>query len=1182
VRRQLSLERLEEHRRLWEAKPELRAVYEVWFDLLLNGIPSGARVLEVGSGPGLLAEAARRRRPDLRWTSSDLLAAPWSGVVADAARLPFVTGSVDVVVGLDVLHHLPRPADFFREAARVLGGVGELRLVEPWITPLGWIVYRFFHQEECRLRIDPWSPFPGVEKEAFDGNAALPWRLVGHTAPWEWRHLGLEPPRRRRLNTFAYLLSLGFRESSLLRPGMVRPLLALDRWTALLSPLLALRAALVWRSAPPGRVTSAPSVTADGAPPGARDGQAIGESRAGRRATIGVVLALAALATILSVPRWWPGSPERWRVVRLLSAPREELDQSQLYEETEVRRISFASSEDVRGWRGPDGAPLSPAADGLRLDREEAVRRLIGPLGKEAEAVDVIEVEVVQESPSAVAVFWPRADGRFVSDRAMGQMPDGRGVARFVVAAHPRWQGAISRIAVQPSFAEQRVRLVSVRYLAYRLSPERAASAPREVRGVELGKDRRPAVAVTVDRPARLSVEVPRGARLLFGLGLPDHVSAEADFALSLVTSGSAERLLLEHIARRGRDEAAWSEHDVDLGRWAGQRVELSLRIATGETPGSAPIGFWANPRLRLPAVGERRPSVLLISADTLRADHLPLCGYGRPTTPHLDRWARERGVVFRHAVASAPWTLPSHVSLLTGVDAHRHGVSRQGPIPSEIPVLAELFRDAGYVTLATTGGGLVAPSFGFGRGFDVYRSREVPTGTGPRGELVRGAEQVLEWVSRHAHEPFFVFFHTYETHTPLEPREPFFTRLRGRTGPLPDRPLNAEPVPSRASDGFRQRYRFAWTSPLPDAGAPSPSPPPPGLDLDDPQLALDLYDSTIASLDAALGRVFARLEELDLADETIVAFTSDHGESFGENGLFAHTHLQDTNLMVPLVISPRPRRGPRSVDVQVRLVDVAPTLLEMAELAIPTPVQGRSLLPLMTGASSTHPEVAWSYSARTNWGLGLRVANRFKLIVPNTIWPALRGHDELYDLVRDPTESRNVASDPDYHDSYTSLRDLADRELAAVPQGVVVVVRCDHVPCFEGVLRGLGADRNTVTSADLACPCVEPVPGGTRLTARAGQRFSIVYEDVADGELGLALESAGPAPQRMELERRVGPAAPPFAVQLGAPGWELVEGAEDVPPVGLHVSYRGPSAEPHPEIAREMEERLRALGYIR
>jgi SAM-dependent methyltransferase len=244
----VSLERLEEHRRLWSLKPDLRAVYEVWFDHLLDGIPPDTRVLEIGAGPGLLAGFARERRPDLRWTSSDLLVTPWNDLVADAGRLPLVTGGVGTVVGIDVLHHLPNPADFLREAARVLGGRGELRLVEPWITPLGWIVYRFFHQEDCDLRVDPWHPFPGSEKDSFDGNAAVPWRLLRDTPDYEWRRFGLAPPRRRRLNAFPYLLTLGFRERSLLPPKLVRPMLLVDRLTAPLSPLTALRALLVWDS----------------------------------------------------------------------------------------------------------------------------------------------------------------------------------------------------------------------------------------------------------------------------------------------------------------------------------------------------------------------------------------------------------------------------------------------------------------------------------------------------------------------------------------------------------------------------------------------------------------------------------------------------------------------------------------------------------------------------------------------------------------------------------------------------------------------------------------------------------------------------------------------------------------------------------------------------------------------
>ncbi len=158
----MSLERLHEHRRLWDAKPVLARVYEPWFSALLDAVPRGGRVLEAGAGPGFLKDAARARRPDLRWIASDLHRTPWNDLAADAGRLPLAAGSVDAVVGLDVLHHLAAPAAFFGEAARVLRTAGTLALVEPWITPLSWVVYRFFHQEDCRLSVDPWDPFPGV------------------------------------------------------------------------------------------------------------------------------------------------------------------------------------------------------------------------------------------------------------------------------------------------------------------------------------------------------------------------------------------------------------------------------------------------------------------------------------------------------------------------------------------------------------------------------------------------------------------------------------------------------------------------------------------------------------------------------------------------------------------------------------------------------------------------------------------------------------------------------------------------------------------------------------------------------------------------------------------------------------------------------------------------------------
>jgi SAM-dependent methyltransferase len=239
-------ERLEEHRRLWRAKPELARVYEPWFDALLAVAPHGSRVLEIGAGPGFLGEAARRTRPDLRWLASDLHPVPWNTLAADAGRLPLAAGAVLSVVGLDVLHHLPEPAVFFREASRVLAAGGRLALVEPWITPLSWLVYRFFHQEDCRVSADPWRPFPPGAKDSFDGNATVPWQLVRETPGARWHELGLQPPRVRLVNAFAYLLTLGFRPTSLLSPAAAGRVMALDALGRPLARMVALRAEIVW------------------------------------------------------------------------------------------------------------------------------------------------------------------------------------------------------------------------------------------------------------------------------------------------------------------------------------------------------------------------------------------------------------------------------------------------------------------------------------------------------------------------------------------------------------------------------------------------------------------------------------------------------------------------------------------------------------------------------------------------------------------------------------------------------------------------------------------------------------------------------------------------------------------------------------------------------------------------
>jgi SAM-dependent methyltransferase len=237
------------HHQVWERKPALERVYSVWFDALLEPLAKGSRVLEVGAGPAFLSAHARRTRPDLRWIASDLLSSPDNDLVADAVRLPLGDATVDALVGFDVIHHLVKPGDFLREAARVLKAGGRVLLIEPWITSFSYPIYHWIHHEQCLPNIDPWQPFAADYsggKQAFEGNSAVPWKLLRSATASDWQELGLGPPEVRLFNGFTYLLTLGFYGPSLLPRALIAPLLRLDRLTQPVAKLLAIRARIVW------------------------------------------------------------------------------------------------------------------------------------------------------------------------------------------------------------------------------------------------------------------------------------------------------------------------------------------------------------------------------------------------------------------------------------------------------------------------------------------------------------------------------------------------------------------------------------------------------------------------------------------------------------------------------------------------------------------------------------------------------------------------------------------------------------------------------------------------------------------------------------------------------------------------------------------------------------------------
>jgi SAM-dependent methyltransferase len=245
----MSLERLAEHREIWAKKPLLGDVYAPWFAALLDEVPAEGRALEVGAGPGFLAPFSRTHKR-ARLVAVDMLPAPWNEAVADAQRLPFAAGAFDAVLALDVLHHLAEPARFFEESVRVLRPEGRIAVVEPWVTPFSYPIYKWIHEEKCRSGLDHWRPFgAGDAKLPFEGDAGIFCQLVRRTGPNEWRRLGLQPPRIRLLNGMAYLLSLGFWRPSLLPRPLAPAVMALDRWLAPLASLFAIRALVVWQRA---------------------------------------------------------------------------------------------------------------------------------------------------------------------------------------------------------------------------------------------------------------------------------------------------------------------------------------------------------------------------------------------------------------------------------------------------------------------------------------------------------------------------------------------------------------------------------------------------------------------------------------------------------------------------------------------------------------------------------------------------------------------------------------------------------------------------------------------------------------------------------------------------------------------------------------------------------------------
>ena len=447
----------------------------------------------------------------------------------------------------------------------------------------------------------------------------------------------------------------------------------------------------------------------------------------------------------------------------------------------------------------------------------------------------------------------------------------------------------------------------------------------------------------------------------------PDYdVTPPSDGAVvSLEITSAGESTVVERMNLAGASES-FTPWEVDLSSWAGESVSIALRTEAGASPTSDYV-FLGSPTISAPEHTFAVRRIIVIGFDTLRPDHLGVHGYTRPTSPELDAFA-DRAVVFDQAWAPAPRTRPSFRSSTTG----RRPLDAVGAT-----TLGEVFSEQGFATAGIVANPHLNPRFGFHEGFDLWQLND----------SARAHDQVdraLDWLWAHKHRDTFLFLHVMDPH--LYYGAPGSWRDQFVTDPDPS-------LPPR----FSHWMVSAWDA----KGTNSEK---------RRRHIVDLYDGEIAYTSHEIGRFLEGLEALGGND--LIVMHSDHGEEFWEHGGFEHNHaLWDEVTRAMLWIRPPGPAVQRRADVPATLADIAPTLYAYAGLQDTPPTDGIDLRPWIEGKDTPpHPErplpLGYFMYAQEQWGV---IARGHKYVLRTA-----DGAEQLYDLMADPREQRNLADTSD------------------------------------------------------------------------------------------------------------------------------------------------------------------------